>query len=175
MLPPTTSATESVWPPCLHKGVDLVPVSKQSDPPSQRQPKAASSRTAATIEEKLSFFFWNRARTLAPPNHLILAGMCIPLFSASRSSWSLTRPTSLFFPMYRVSEMLWIRIHFHFCWGTTSVMLLSATRAALSAMSRRLSRSCKAGVGVVTPRIRRVSVHRILSILTLLMPYGGPD
>ena len=80
-------------------------------PPLQRRPKVASPRTAATTEEEPSLFAWKRARTLALPSHLISAGICIPLFSASSSSRSLIRPPSLAFPIYRVSEMLWIRIH----------------------------------------------------------------
>ena len=49
-------------------------------------------------------------------------------------------------------------------------MLLFDTQVALSTISRCLRRSCRVEVGVVAPRIRQVSVHRILSTLTPLMP-----
>ena len=51
-----------------------------------------------------------------------------------------------------------------------TLMLLSITRVALSTVSRCFRRSCRVDVGVVMPRTRRVSVHRIFSTLTLLMP-----
>ena len=136
VLPPAASAAESVWAPRLLEGVDLVPASEQSNPPLQGRRKVASPSTAATTEEVPSFFSWKRARTLAPPSHLISAGICTPPFSASSSSRTFTRPPSLTFPMYRVSEILWIRIHFHLCWGTRSVMQLFTRRAALSTVSR---------------------------------------
>ena len=49
-------------------------------------------------------------------------------------------------------------------------MLLSLNQAASSTVSRCLRRSCKVDVGVVAPRIQPVSVRRIRSTLTPLMP-----
>ena len=80
-------------------------------PPLQRQLKVASPRIAATTEDEPSLFVWNRARTFAPPNHLTSAGMCTPLFSASSSSRSFSRPSSLVLPVYWVRGMLWIRCY----------------------------------------------------------------
>ena len=77
---------------------------------------------------------WKRACAFAP-NHLISAGMFTPLFSASSSSRSFRSPPSLAPPMYLVNEMPWMRTHFHFCWGTRSVMQLFASRAALSTVA----------------------------------------
>ena len=143
---------------------------KSRTPLLQRRPKVASPRTAATTEEESSFSFWKRARTLAPSSHLISAGMCIPLFSASSSSRSFRSLPSLTPPMYQVSEMPWILIHLHFCWGTKSATQLFASQTTLSTISRCLRRSCSVEVGVVMPKSRWESVHRILSTLTSLMP-----
>ena len=62
--------------------------------------------------------------------------------------------------MCRARWILWIRIHFHFCWGATSLMPPKTARAALSTKSRCLRRSGKVEVGVVTPKSRPVSVLR---------------
>ena len=110
VLPLTAPAAESTWPPRLLKGIDLVPASEESDPTLA---KAAESRLSENCDHHRGgavLFFWKRARTLAPPSHLISAGMCIPQFSASSSSRSFHSLPSLAPPMYRVSEMPWILI-----------------------------------------------------------------
>ena len=175
VLLPAASAAESIWPPRPRRrrprnGVRVV------GPYHCRGGQRASPRTAATTEEEPSLSVWKRARTLAPPSHLISAGC------ASRCSPPQAPPGAS--SGHRLSPLPYVisgqrdvvdsdplpLLHFHFCWGTTSVILLSATLAARSTVSRCLSKSCRVEVGVVTPRIRRVSVHQILSTLTLLMP-----
>ena len=96
-------------------------------PRSQRRLNAASPRTASTTEDEPPLFAWNRARTFVPPNHLISARICTPVFSASSSSRSFFYLPSLACPMYRGRGMLWMRIHFHFCWvGPGCVCVISS-------------------------------------------------
>ena len=130
MLPLTAPAAESIWPPRLLKGIDLVPASEESDPTLA---KAAESRLSENCDHHRGgavLFFWKRARTLAPPSHLISAGMCIPQFSASSSSRGFHSLPSLAPPMYRVSEMPWILIHLHFCWSVVVGVLTHSVDGA---------------------------------------------
>ena len=74
-------AAESIWSPCLLEDADLVSASEKSEPPPlQRRPNAASPRTGATTEDEPSLLAWNRAWTFAPPNYLISAKICNPVF-----------------------------------------------------------------------------------------------
>ena len=93
---------------------------------------------------------WNRALTLAPPNHLMSAGTCTTAFSASSPSRSFLSPPPP--SMYCSRGTLWILVCFHLCCRTRPEMLPKTDRAALNTVSRYLRRSDRVEVGDVTPR-----------------------
>ena len=111
LTPTTAPAAEGIWSRLL-VCVDVVLDSEEPAPHRQRRLKVTSPKTAATTEEEPSFLSWNRSRTFASPQPPDLSWDVNP---ASSSSWSLRNPPSLSLPIYRVSEILWMRIHLHLC------------------------------------------------------------